>query len=247
MNLSVVILTCNQKELTLRCLSSLEELMRDKEVEVIVIDNGSTDATGDEITERYGEKVIYKRLNRNEGVARGRNEGAKLAKGERIFFLDNDTIVSEKAIKGLWDYLDQHPQCGLVAPKLVSPSGQIQDSFKPFPGLMIKARNWLSKKEISEVKTPILHEPFYVIGAAQMFDKALFEKLGGLDSKIFFGPEDADFCMRIREMGKKVVYNPEFTIIHDYQRSTSGRKFTRRAFRHIKALLYFYKKHRRIF
>ena len=246
MNLSIIILTCNQCELTLRCLKSLNVFLSDQQTEIIVIDNGSFDNTEEKV-KKYFPSVRFYKLNQNGGVAKGRNYGVSKAKGKRILFLDNDTIASENAIKGLYEFLDNHKDCGIVGPKLISPSGKIQESFKDYPGIGIKIKNWIFKKDAVVNYNPPLHEPFYVIGAAQMFDKELFDKLGGLDSKIFFGPEDADFCINIRRSGKKIIYNPEFSIIHDYQRSTSGRKLTKRTFMHIKALLYFYFKHHRFF
>jgi len=88
-------------------------------------------------------------------------------------------------------------------------------------------------------------EPFYVIGAAQMFAADVYRAIGGLDENIFYGPEDADFCMAVRALGLRVVYEPSYSIVHHYQRVTSGRLLSQGARRHIKALLYFYRKHRR--
>jgi hypothetical protein len=87
--------------------------------------------------------------------------------------------------------------------------------------------------------------PFYVMGACQMFRKTLLGTIGYLDDKIFYGPEDADFCMRIRQAGYTVDLQTSISIIHDAQRATRRSPFSRLSLLHIKALIYFYIKHRR--
>lgn len=248
MNLSIVILTCNQLALTERCLRSISGLAGNPDYEIILVDNGSSDGTASRIAELF-PGVICISLPENLGVAGGRNAGAARARGKRIMFLDNDTVASSEAILQLERYLDEHPRCGVVAPRLIDPQGNTQESYKDFPGIGLKVRNWLGKRKDCSEKPVPRHEtmPFYVIGAAQMFPRDVFERVGGLDDNIFFGPEDADFCMAVRNLGLNVVYNPSVTIMHDWQRSTSARKLSRRAFLHAKALLYFYFKHKRLF
>ena len=244
--LSIVILTSNQLELTKGCLEALEDLSRIPGYEIILVDNGSTDGTPGVIPGLF-PWVKFIPLPENIGVARGRNIGVGSATADVIMLLDNDTLPATGAILALEDYLRSNPDCGVVAPRLVDADGHTQQSFKEFPGLFLKMRNWLFSRKDSgnDIDTDKELEPFYVIGAAQMFRKEDFLRAGGLDENIFFGPEDADFCMAVRRNGKRIVYYPAVFIIHYWQRSTSGRKFSRRAWLHIKALLYFYRKHRR--
>ncbi len=244
--LSIVILTCNQRDLTLRCLASLESVMSEAR-EIIVVDNGSTDGTADAIHSRY-PTIRQVRHATNIGVAAGRNSGLRIARGEYLMILDNDTIVNPTAINGLLDFLKNNQDVGLVAPLLCSPAGRIQQSYKDYPGLGVKIRNVLLKKQRTSFADraptePI--EPFYMIGAAQMFRADLYRRSKGLDEHIFYGPEDADFCMQIRKLGYRVVLNPSYTIVHDWQRSTTRRPWSSASRRHIRALLYFYIKHRR--
>ncbi len=247
MLLSVVILTCNQKEVTLRCLRSICELISDPECEVILVDNGSTDGTAEDVSRLFPE-VRPIRLDTNRGVAAGRNSGLQICSGKYLMILDNDTIADRDTIFGLARYLESHPDVGLVAPRLVSPGGETQSSFRPFPGLLQKIRNVILGKNRTSVTTEVPDreiEPFYVIGAAQMFPRGVYAAAGPLDEKIFYGPEDADFCMAVRNVGKRVVYCPQFTIVHDWQRKTTGNILSAAGRRHTSALLYFYLKHHR--
>lgn len=247
LDISLVILTCNQRDYTLRCLDSLRALFDEPRCEVILVDNGSTDGTAECIEKKY-PKVRVIRLDSNRGVAAGRNVGLNQAKGRHLMILDNDTIADADTIKSLSAYLDDNADVGLVAPKLLSISGEVQTSFRPYPGLLAKVINVIKGKRHSSVannvpKRPV--EPFYVLGAAQMFTREVYEASGGLDENIFYGPEDADFCMAVRAGGKRVVYLPSLSIIHDWQRATTGKILSPAARVHIRALLYFYKKHRR--
>lgn len=244
--LSIVILTCNQRDLTLKCLASLEGVMSER-CELIVVDNGSVDGSAEAIRRLYpGVRLLVHSC--NLGVSAGRNSGLREARGEYLMILDNDTIATPSAILGLMDYLKGHRDVGLVAPLLRSPEGRIQHSFKPYPGVWVKIRNVLMKKRntsyVEHVPSGEI-EPFYVIGAAQMFRAELYRETGGLDERIFYGPEDADFCMQVRRLGYRVVLNPEYTIEHDWQRITTRRPWSAASRRHIGALLYFYVKHRR--
>ena len=248
MKISLVILTFNQKELTLRCLRALDGYIS-PEREIILVDNGSTDGTADEVR-RLHPHVRLVISPRNIGVAPGRNLGLAAATGDLLMLLDNDTIASTATVTSMADWLNARPDVGLLAPQLVSPQGEVQRSFKPFPGLGLKMRNMLLRRRTDTLppgSNPALCEPFYVIGAAQMFTRAVFEEAGPLDNRIFYGPEDADFCMAVRATGRRVVYNPAFTIIHDWQRRTNSRPLSPIGRRHIRALLYFYRKHRRWF
>lgn len=249
MYISVVILTCNQRDLTLRCLRSLSRLIEDADCEVILVDNGSTDGTLEAVSSRF-PKVKTISFDTNRGVASGRNAGLAIAQGEYLMILDNDTVADRDTIYRLASFLKQHPEVGIVGPKLVSPDGEVQRSFKRFPGLGVKIRNILAGKHRTSTvtKAPLrVMEPFYLIGAAQMFPRQVYQMAGPLDENIFYGPEDADFCMKVRSLWKRVVYYPKVSIVHDWQRATTRRLLSPGALRHAAGLFYFYAKHKRFF
>jgi len=248
--LSTVILTSNQRKLTERVVGSLNEFMLSADAEVILVDNGSSDGTQNAVMAKdfeWKERLKYIYLNENIGVAPGRNVGLKHASGDVILILDNDTIVDREALAYMLRRLLCDKTIGILAPALYSPSGELQDSAKPFPGVGIKVRHFISPKwrREDERAEACECEPFYVIGACQMFRREVMEKAGMLDERIFYGPEDADFCMRVRQAGFRIVYDPQVRIIHDWQRITSRRRFSRLSLLHIRSLIYFYLKHRR--
>lgn len=245
--ISVIILTTdNQCDTTLRCLAALTPLPRD--IEVILVDNGSADNAADKVSALY-PGIITMRNNRNLGVACGRNIGIRHASGDYIMFLDNDTIPSVNALNALAGYLDSHPSCALVAPRLIDRDGNVQRSFRPYPGLLEKIRSAIGV--ISDIvppckvpDTPV--SPLYVIGAAQLVRRSVFDRIGPLDSRIFYGPEDADLCLRIWQSSiGSVICLHDVVITHDWRRA-SRRLFSPLWWKHLRSLARFYFTHRRL-
>ena len=247
-NLSIIILTWNNLDATRRCLRSIRPVMERDDVEVIVIDNASTDGTVPTIRNLYpGIQIIAN--HRNRGISAARNQGFMKACGQYLLLLDNDTVASPEAIEGLENYMQSHPGVGLCACRLTDEKGNTQPSLKPFPGLKIKLYSLLGFKLpqsqfVTDEEGCI--EPFYVIGACQMIRREAIGQTGMLDEGIFYGPEDADFCIRLRRAGWLVKYLPQYSIIHTYQRFTNNHPFSKLAREHVKGLFHLYFKHRRI-
>lgn len=247
MRLSVVIITWNQLATTLRCLASIEETVVRPDVEIIVVDNGSTDGTAAAISERYPSVSLIGN-NENRGVAAARNQGIQTATGQYVLLLDNDTEASAEAIEQMLSYMEMNPDVGLCGCRLTDADGNVQDSYKPYPGLMIKARNVLgchNKPYNPPVNDDGTLSPFYVIGACQLIRREAIAQVGLLDDRIFYGPEDADYCLRLAQSGWGVRYLPDVSIRHLYRRATRRSLFSPLARKHIAALLYFYRKHHR--
>lgn len=246
--LSIVILTCNQRELLMACLASLGKLTTSSDCEIIVVDNASHDGTAHALRSQYPGVTLVEN-SENRGVAAARNQGLKLAKGQWLMLLDNDTVASPQAVEQMMRYMHTHPDVGLCGCRLTAADGTVQDSAKPFPGLMVKVRNVLGITGKQPELVPDDEgnlEPLYVIGACQMFARSTFEAVGSLDESIFYGPEDADFCIRVAATGKKIKYLTHITIIHHFQRSTTHSILSPLGRKHIKGLLHFWRKHRRL-
>jgi len=246
--LSIIILTYNHLDDTCRCLESLTPVMKRDDVEVIIIDNASTDGTPLYIAEHY--PLIHLTVNStNRGVAAARNQGFAQATAPMLLILDNDTVVNTRAIDGMMDYLDSHPHVGLCACRMIDTEGNVQRSFRPFPGLKGKVLSVLGLRLAAEkyrADDEGAIEPFYVIGACQMIRREAFEQVGNLDEAIFYGPEDADFCQRLRQAGWQIKYLPQYSIIHTYYRHTRHHPLSRLGMHHIRGLLHFYNKYGRL-
>lgn len=246
--LSIILISWNSRAMLERCLCSLRSVIERDDVEVIWVDNGSDDGTASMVEELFPQ-VRRRILSRNYGVAYARNRGIEMALGEYILILDDDTEATPEAIDELMAYMDTHPRTGIAGCALRDSDGHLQDSFKSYPGLGAKIsnvlRSKLGKPRTVELPDGVIH-PVYIIGACQIIRRAVFDKIGLLDEKIFYGPEDADFCMRAKEAGWEISYIPGVSILHHWRRITSRSLTSAASRRHVRALLYFWLKHRRL-
>lgn len=247
--LSVIVICWNSLPRLGKLLPTLAESLRHIDAETIVIDNGSTDGTGEYLACNHPE-VHYRRLGRNRGVAYARNRGIEMAGGEYVWLLDDDTEVNTGAITAMLHHMDTHPSCGICACRLTDAGGAVQDSCKPYPGLGVKISNALGRRTPSPYRAAMagktMFHPVYVIGACQLIRASVIKECGILDETIFYGPEDADFCLRATAAGYTVDYLPHVNIIHHWRRLTTTSLLSRLGRAHIKALLYFWAKHRRL-
>lgn len=245
MRLSVVLISWNSLPYLKACLDSLQFMQKWESTEIIWVDNGSTDGAAQFIKKNYPD-IRYIILPENRGVAYARNRGIEKTSGKYVLLLDDDTIANKEAVYGMCAYMDFHPETGICGCRLTNSQNEVQKSDKKYPGIGVKCRNILRKNEKNEV--PVAEcEPEYLIGACQLIRREAIDAAGLLDEHIFYGPEDADFCLRVRNCGFKIAYLPQFSIIHHWKRVTNRNIFSRLAFKHIRALFYFYKKHHRYF
>ena len=255
MQLSVVLICWNSLNYLREALVSLQDtLTAATDSEIIIIDNGSTDGTDTYIAEHYPQ-AIYHRLPENRGVAYARNRGIERARGQFVWLLDDDTIANHEALAEMLQYMQHHPECGICGCRLLNTNGETQESYKPYPSLAIKVRNVLHSHlnghahvdpYAKEMALGMPFEPTYIIGACQLIRREVIEKIGLLDEKIFYGPEDADYCIRARNAGWHTAYLPQVSIIHHWKRITNRSPFSSIGRKHTTALIYFYCKHHKL-
>lgn len=256
MQLSVVLICWNSLAYLREALASLHDtLQAARDSEIIVIDNGSTDGTDRFIAGNYPH-VIYRRLPENRGVAYARNRGMEIAQGDYIWLLDDDTIANRQALAAMLNYMQQTPQCGICGCRLVNARGETQQSYKVYPGLWVKVRNVMQSifgnkntgydPYATQMEQGTPFEPTYIIGACQLLRSTMVQQIGLLDEKIFYGPEDADYCLRARNKGWSIAYLPQASITHHWKRITNRNLFSPIARKHTAALIYFYCKHRKL-
>jgi GT2 family glycosyltransferase len=214
---SVVLLLCNRAELTLACVQSLLAV-GDVSLELIFVDNGSTDETAALLERLDGARVV--RNVRNVGYPRGVNQGAQLAAGEFLLLLNNDTQVLGDSVGAAVAFLDAHADVGAVGGRVVLLDGTLQEA-----GCSIFADGWAVQQARGlapdDPMVSFRRDVDYCSGAFLLTRRALFEELGGLDE--VFSPgyfEDADFGMRLWAAGLRCVYLPDIAVLH-YENATS--------------------------
>ena len=255
--ISFIILTWNSEKYLPRCLESVTGKCKEEGIdyEIIIIDNGSSDATCS-ILDAYKldlpDQVHLIYLDSNRGTTYTRNLGLKKAKGQYIFILDSDTEFDQGSLKEVLRILALNEQIGIIAPRLLLPDGSIQNSVKRFPTFwhkIMKIPKILFGTRIADAdfyKTFPFEEEVFVdsaISACWFLRRELLEDVGLLDESIFYSPEDLDYCFRVREKGKGILYSPYFTILHHTQQISHKRPFSKVSLSHFAGLLYYYRKH----
>lgn len=254
-HVTAVVLTWNSARYVGDTLTSLRREAGRVPLEIVVVDNGSTD-TSLEIVGRLAPDARIIRNRANLGVARARNQGARMARGALVLFLDSDAELTPGSLETMVRFAEANPRAAVVAPMLVSPDGTLQYSCRKFPTVQGKLLRrlplprrrgiaWAADEEMFTMDRSRPQPVDYAIGACQLVRRAVLEALGGLDERMFYGPEDVDFCLRAWRAGYEVWYLPEAVAVHREQRVTHHR-LDRLALRHALALAYYFWKHRYI-
>lgn len=211
---SVIIVNYRGEEYTRQCIRSIQSTSIATPYEIIVVDNNSNDGSVEHLRSSFPNSTILS-LPENRGFGAANNIGAQHAKGEFLFFLNNDTKIVQDCFTPVINYFSEQTDAGIVAPKLLYPDGSFQLSYGEYPTLFTEFRTkQLQKREpyITPPSSPQKME--WVTGAAFCMRKELFLQLQGFDEKFFMYFEDADLCKRVMEAGYAIYYLPDVALIH---------------------------------
>ncbi|WP_229668555.1 glycosyltransferase [Arenimonas soli] len=216
---SIVVPVYNQLHMTLACLRALADSGDATAFEVIVVDDGSSDATAELLPTIPG--LVFHRNPKNLGFIGACNAGATKARGEFLVFLNNDTTVQPGWLDALLATFERYPDTGLAGSKLVYPDGRLQEA-----GGIIFADgscwNYGRFEDPAHPRCNFVREVDYCSGASIAIRRDLFEDLDGFDG--LYSPayyEDTDLAMRVRRQGLKVRYQPASVVVH-HEGATSG-------------------------
>ena len=210
-DISVVVVLWNQAHLTLRCLRALLAQIGPS-IEVVLVDNASSDETSSLLSRLDGVRVLANEA--NEGFGRGCNRGASASRGRSLLLLNSDAFVRPGALAAALATLDSNPEVGAVGGKLVLPSGLLQEAGSIIwsdastlgygRGLPEQAGAAMFRRDVDYCSAAFLLTPL-----------VLWNCLGGLADA--YSPayyEDVDYCIRLREAGYRVVYEPAVVVDH---------------------------------
>ena len=251
-DLSIIIVSWNVRELLRDCLHSLCETAGDLRLQIIVVDGASADGSADMVAGAFPEVELV-RCDENVGFPRGNNMGLARATGRYLLLLNPDTIVQPGALQTLLAYLEAHADVGLVGAQLLNPDGSIQHSRYRFPRLSTGffESTWLQPYAPQRLldhyylrdqpsDRPV--EADWLNGACLFTRREIAATIGGLDEAYFMYSEELDWCRRLKTAGWRIVYVPEAQIIH-YVGQSSEQAVTARHINFNRAKLRYFRKY----
>ena len=227
--LSVIIVNWNVRDLLRECLRSIEAGKGGLSLEIIVVDSASSD---DSVAMGRSEfpSVHLIACTENVGFPRGNNLGLQEARGDYLLLLNPDTVIVDDALAVLVSYLQANPDVGVVGPQLLNPDGSVQSSRRRFPTVTTGffESTWLEglapgilrRYYALDLPDAATADVDWLTGACIMVPRSTYEAVGGMDEGYFMYSEELDWCRRIKESGRRVVYYPAAQVIHHVGKSS---------------------------
>ena len=224
-DISVVIPSWNTLGLTRDCLNSLVRQDHGCRLEVVVVDNGSHDGSPDMIEREFPEVVLI-RNERNEYFSKACNQGAAVATGRYLCYLNSDTIVTPEALVRMMAFLEANPGHGAVAPRLDNPDGSVQPICRRFPRLIEvvidqfgferfefarRYRDRAAMKDFDHLSSADVEQP---PGACLVMRRSDVDAIGGFDESMPLFYSDVDLCLRIWRAGRPIHFLADARIFH---------------------------------
>jgi hypothetical protein len=233
MDVSIIIVSWNGKELLRRCLLSVAAQTKGISYETFVVDNASSDGSAAMVAQEFPGSTLIAN-SRNAGFAAACNEGIRRAQGEFVLLLNPDTELREDAVSKLVAAMHARPYVGIAGPRMLNTDGSLQPSVRNNPSLpsqiliMFKMHN-----DLPLVKLPLLRKTsilrryfademdygtaqrvFQIMGAAFLIRGSVIRDLGLLDERYFIWFEEVDYCKRAADKGIQTWYLPEASVVH---------------------------------
>ena len=217
--------------------------------EVIVVDNGSQDGSGNEVKKTFPFIHLVENQ-KNMGFAKAVNQGLQKASGRYILLLNPDTQMKGGAIERFVSFMDSHSDTGVAGAQLLNSDGSKQNSIANFPSLATELLNkrllrWLFPKRFpgKEKNYPEPVEVNSVIGACMMVRREALDQVGSLDEDYFLFLEETDWCYRMKKAGWKIHHVPQTEVFH-FQGKSAERDKKRSRVEYFRSRYHFFKKNR---
>jgi GT2 family glycosyltransferase len=224
-DLSIVIVSWNTRDLLRQCIRSVIETTENLKYEIFVVDNNSSDNTVEMVRKEFPQvKLIENKF--NAGFAKANNQAIKISEGKYIILLNPDTIVKKDALYNMLKFMENDKNIGIVGCKLLNTDGTLQESCRRFPDLptyiniLLKTHivfpnlKCLKRYFMKDMNYDKINEVDQVMGAALMYRRDVLGEESYLDEDYWIWFEEVDFCFKVKKQGCKVVYIPHAEIVH---------------------------------
>jgi len=227
MDLSIIIVSWNTRELLARCLESVHDTAQGLALEVFVVDNASTDGSATMVRERFPQVQLIEN-SENVGFARANNQAIRQSRGSCLLLLNSDTEVKPGALRILLDFMDAHSQAGAAGARLLNSDGTLQPSCHPMLTpwreawrLLFLERVWPRATYPMHRWDPTSPHPVEVIkGACLMLRRQALDQVGLMDPRYFMYTEEMDLCHRLSKAGWALYWVPSAQVVHHGASST---------------------------
>lgn len=254
MDLSIVIVNYNTKQLTIDAIQSVLRSKTSYSYEILLVDNNSNDGSVDAFRQVIPQISVIENKE-NVGFAKANNQAIKIAQGRYILLLNSDTIVQEETLQAMLDFMEDHPKVGASGCKVVLPDGSLDKacrrgfptpaaSFYHFSGLakLFPDNPRFNKYQLGHLDPDKDYPVDCLVGAFMLLRREVIDQVGLLDETFFMYGEDIDWCYRIKEAGWEIHYYPYTSIIH-YKGASSRRKPLKIIYEFHRAMILFHRKH----
>jgi len=212
-DVSIIIVNWNTRDLLASCLDSITQTAGDLEVEIIVVDNASTDSSQAMVRERQPQVYLIEN-DRNVGFARANNRALATARGRYSLLLNSDTIVLPGTLETMVRFADLHPDAGIIGCKLLNRDGSLQESWASFPTLKSEILGQNVRKWQAVADTPNAYIVDWVGGACMLVRSVTVDEVGPLDEDFFMYSEETDWCYRVRQKDWLIYYLTSAGVVH---------------------------------
>ena len=229
---SVAIAHWNVRDLLHDCLTSLRARARTAvwPLEIIVVDNASTDGSAGMVRAKFPEVILIENAE-NLGFSKATNQAIRASTGRYVLMLNSDTVVLTNAIDRMAQYLEMHPEVGVVGCRLVYPDGRLQRSCSHFISVWDQVVEALYLHRLATWFQPFGRHGMrywdynetrpvdWVMATALLVRASILDQLGPLDDELFGAAQDIEFCRRVRDAGWQVVFLHDVEIVHHSSKS----------------------------
>ena len=224
-DLSIIIVSWNTKKYLEECLTSLQTIDGNLSVEIIVVDNASTDGSPEMIRTQF-PNVKLMETGANLGFAGGNNIGLKEVSGKYICLINSDANVPPDCLPKMHSYMEQQPTIGLLGPGMLRPDGRVYRSGMRFPTLwnlllralfldsLFKGSGFFGGYLMKDFQFDRTRDIDVLNGWLWMARREALNQVGSLDDRFFMYAEDVDWCKRFHLAGWRVVFYPEARALH---------------------------------
>lgn len=253
-DLTVSIVNWNTQDELRECLDSVFSQENSVNVEVVVVDNGSTDGSVEMLRTEFADRVILIANPDNRGFGAAHNEAIKQSAGRYILLMNPDShLVSKDALKRMVEYMDADDEIGILGPRIINPDGTLQFSARRFPpmfagmfrhtflGRLFPKNRFVRGYLMADDSHDRIMDVDWVSGCAMLLRRDALNDIGLFDERFFMYCEDVDLCKRAHGQGWRVVYYPEIEIAHRIGAASDKNPIAMIKQHHRSYLLYFLK------